>query len=104
MTNHILINLTFQLQDVLPGINEACWQWCSEQAITHQSNIDISNLGVIALAMFVLLLYNISIEWADDIKEKLKLSKDTLIFYGHILVFFTFMLLAVFLGYYALFN
>ncbi len=88
----------------LPKITESCFQWCQEQGVVHQSNIDITNLGVIVFAMFALLAYNLSVEFADEICRETKLSKDTLRVYGHILVYFAFMLLAVFIIYYTVFN
>ena len=92
------------VQEPLNDITKTCFNWCQEQAIIFQGNIDISNLGVVAVAMIALLLYNISIEWSDEICNSTRLSKDTLRIYGHIIVFFAFMLLALFLGYYTWFN
>ena len=101
MPTEIVINLTPEINS---EITSTCWNWCKEQAIIHQSNIDISNLGVVAVAMTALLLYNISIEWSDEICNATRLSKHELVFYGHIIVYFAFMLLTVFLIYYAFFN
>lgn len=95
------VNLT---TEILPGINSTCWNWCAEQGMIHQSNIDIENLGIIGVAMFMLLLYNITVEFQDKIINYTELDRDSLIFYGHIMVYFSFMLLASFLGYYIFFN
>ena len=101
MPVNIILNLT---TEVLPQINSTCWNWCVEQAKIHQSNIDITNLGVIGVAMLMLLLYNLSVEFQDEIVNYTELDRNSLIFYGHIIVYFTFILLASFLGYYAFFN
>lgn len=101
MPNHLLFNFTV---DPLNNLINTCFEWCQNQSVIHQSNIDIGNLGVIAIAMIMLLIYNLSIEWEDWILENSSIDKYTLRFWGHIIVYFAFMLLAVFLGYYAFFN
>lgn len=101
MPEEILFNLT---NVNLPEITSGCFTWCQEQGIIHQSNIDISNLGVVAVAMVALLLFNISIEWSDELSKQLNISQDKLRFIGNAIVFFAFILLALFLGYYAWFN
>lgn len=85
-------------------ISDSCWNWCSEQAVIHQSNIDISNLGAVAFVMVVLFLYNLSIEFADEICNYTKWSKDNLRIYGHLAIYFSFIVLASFLLYYAFFS
>ena len=85
-------------------ITSTCFNWCQEQGIIYQSNLDISNLGIITVALFALLLYNISVEWPDEVSKALKIDKDQLRFIGHAVVFFAFMLLALFLGYYSFVN
>ncbi|MAH51510.1 hypothetical protein CMI37_37185 [Candidatus Pacearchaeota archaeon] len=97
----ITLNSSFALE---PSVVETCWNWCSEQAMIHQSNIDISNLGIVAVAMVALLIYNLSVEFQDELVEKLEIERSKLIFYGHVLVYFAFIILAVFLAYYAWFN
>ncbi len=85
-------------------ITKACFNWCREQAAIHQSNIDISNLGAVAVAMAALMLYNISVEFPDEISKKLNIDKKQLRFIGHAVVFFAFVLLAGFLLYYLFSN
>lgn len=94
----------FNPQTEFKDITSTCFEWCRDQSIIHQSNIDIQNLGVIVVALFALLLYNISVDYADQICNSTRLSKDTLRGYGNIIVFFAFVLLAGFLAYYALIN
>ena len=96
-------NVTYVINPIFKPSSQ-CWEWCSREAVVYQSNIDISNLGVIAVAMVVLLLYNISIEWSDVVCKHLNINQDQLRFTGHTLVYFAFMLLAVFLVYYTWFN
>ena len=98
------LEISFNLSTTLPEVTLTCWNWCKEQATIHQSNIDISNMGVLGVAMIALMLYNISVEFQDELVEKLELDRNKLIFAGHTLVFFAFILLSAYLGYYALFN
>ncbi len=98
------INFTTSLNTPLTDLTSTCFEWCKNQAVIHQSNIDIENLGVVAVALVALLLYQISIDFSDEICDKTRLSKDTLRGYGNIAVFFAFMLLSAFLVYYTWFN
>ena len=84
-------------------LTQGCFAWCQEQAVIFQSNLDIYNLTIVVIAMVALVLYNISIELSDEI-IKLGINPDQLRFAGHTIVFFAFILLALFLGYYAWFN
>ena len=95
------LNITFN--PAITKVSETCWNWCQEHAIIVQSNLDISNLTIVVIAMVALVLYNISIELSDEI-IKLGINPDQLRFAGHTIVFFAFILLALFLGYYAWFN
>ncbi len=103
MPTPINLNFTTSLYEQFTP-SDACWNWCAEQAMKHQSNIDVNNLGVIAVAMVALVLYNISVEWSDEICNKLEISQEQLRFAGHTVVFFAFVLLAAFLVYYLWFN
>lgn len=90
--------------EVFPGITKTCWNWCSEQAMIHQSNIDIKNLGVIGVAMGALLIYTLCYEWSDELGEYFNADESKLEKIQHYSVLFAFMLLAVFLIYYAYIN
>lgn len=99
-----MVNATLQYFLLSNEISTTCWNWCAEQTQIHQSNIDISNLGVVAVAMVALLLYNISIEFQEELIKYFKWDRNMYSFAGHALVFFAFILLALFLIYYAVFN
>lgn len=101
---HLLYNATAQVREVIPGITEACFSWCQEQGAIHQSNIDISNLGIIAVSAFSLLMYQIFVEFEDELIDKTKIDADRIKLIRHALVFFAFILLVLFMGYYAWIN
>lgn len=100
VTHYTILNVT----NWKPEVTEACFNWCQEQGLIYQSNLDISNLGVVAIAMVALVLYNISVEWSDEICKATKINSDALRFFGHSIVFFAFTLLAGFLIYYSIIN
>ena len=95
-----MVNYTNQLYEV----TSTCFDWCKEQAIIHQGNIDISNLGVVAVAMASLIGYQVAMYYQDKIMKRLEWNAETFKFYINTFVVFAFMLLAVFLIYYAWVN
>ena len=105
MSKHTELIFNFSgLQDVTSEVSQTCFQWCQEAVAIHQSNVTINNLGVVALSLIALFAYSIITQWNDEISQKLEINKETLQGYGNILIHFAFMLLAVFLAYYAWFN
>ena len=91
-------------QTTIKPISDVCWQWCSEQAIIFQNKIEISNFSAIGVSLVALLIYQLSLDFEENIIESTDITKETLERWRHLLVFFSFIVLAGFLLYYTFLN
>ncbi len=60
-------------------ITDKCWNWCSQQNLEHASNLTIEGISIIALALIVLFIYRVLVQYWDYINiegmDKEKLAK-----------------------------
>lgn len=80
-------------------ISNACFNWCKEQHFIHQKNLEIQDLGIVAIALVSLVINHAIYEHSEFIKEKTSLTQEHLekIFKGT--SYLVFILLIMFLVY-----
>ncbi len=81
-----------------------CVTWCREQIEIHDSNIIIENMFVLVIAMTSLFVHNIIGEHQEWILKNTELNENTLRIIYEASSTFAFVLTAIFLIYYVLFQ
>lgn len=77
-----------------------CVTWCREQINIHQSNIEIENLFVIAMAMGALLLHNLLRHYDDWLIEHTEITRSQINVIYSASSYFAFVLMAIYIIYY----
>ena len=77
-----------------------CVAWCRTQIEIHQSNIEIENLFVIAIAMGSLLLHNLLRHYDDWLIENTSITRSQVNVIYTASSYFSFVLMAIYIIYY----
>lgn len=80
-------------------INQVCFNWCKEQNFVHQRNLEIQDLGMVAVALVSLLINHMIYNHSEFIIEKTEITEDQLEKLHKATSYFAFILLIIFLGY-----
>ena len=67
---------TLLIENFLPS--DTCWQWCSEQSIIHQNNIQIQNLYIVVVAVISLFLNHVILNYSDWIIKHTEIKQSQL--------------------------